>query len=136
MPNNQHRQGAQSKRRCAACNQLRPLDNYGMHNGYRRRTCWTCRAVRTFRRAEEKFAGLLRQIARLGRQDRLRSHEATETLNELVQLSGSPHALAKRLKRQLDEAIRTQPDQKNTVDLLCMVIQLTIAAAKATEGRR
>ncbi len=140
MGNNQDTPAAQSKRRCEVCNQLQPLDHYGMHNGYRRRTCWTCRAVRKFRREEEgrqrKFAGLMREIARLGRRDRLRSHQATQTLQELVELSGgSPEALAKRWKDQVEEAIRTRPDRKETVDQLFTVVRV-IMAAQATEGRR
>ncbi len=54
-------------RRCKTCGQSKPITEFSLHNGYRRRECKPCRAIRGFRQREaerrEQLVGGFDEIA-------------------------------------------------------------------------
>lgn len=82
----------QEKQRCRICGQLKPISQYGMHNGRLRPECWTCRSVRRFRRKEdEREQRVKRCYLALGREIRRgwgNSKRTAELLDQLQHLCG------------------------------------------------
>ena len=84
-------------RRCSACNRSLPLDHFARHGRYRRRACFACQAVQRFAAMEAEtrraFVKHLRELARLGKRDRLESPRAEKITAEMQELFANDESL-------------------------------------------
>ena len=86
------------RRTCAVCKQNKRLSEFGKRNGRPRRECWTCRAVRKIRKAEEErqaavLAGIKKVIAALN-SDRVSEAKINELIAEAAEPAGGLRAFA------------------------------------------
>ena len=99
-----------------------------MKNGRPRAVCKPCRAIRKFRQQEQEHwqtvAGLIRELVRLSRRDRLRSPKACDVLGGLIEVCGNVDTAVAIWADQLKEAIRTGHRPKAILGQFELVIDM------------
>jgi len=130
------REDGQEKQRCRICGQLKPISQYGMHNGRLRRECWTCRSVRRFRREEDEreqqvkrcFLALGREIRR-GRGNHKRAAELLDQLQRLC--GGNLKLVAEQWGEFLAETAEKRPGTSRALKGLITVAEVLWLAQQA-----
>ena len=128
MGSHQDGQAARDRRRCRICNQLKPISEYSLKNGRPRAVCKPCRAIRKFRQQQREHrqtvAGLIRELVRLSRGDRLRSPKACDVLGELIGVCGNVDTAVAIWAAQLKEALRTGRRPKAVLGQFELVVDM------------
>jgi hypothetical protein len=106
-------------RTCRQCRASLPIEDFQRNGRYRRRVCRWCRAVRTFRVAEEQrqraFLEGLRQLSRLGQRGRFLSPAALSAVEAMARPFGGHFPT---LERRCADILRTKPMNRAWTHLL------------------
>ena len=98
----------ENRRKCKNCGQIRPLSDFGRHNGHYRETCWPCRMVRRFTAAEKKrrtaIVKAIRKIVVAVRDDRTPDHKINELVEQAVGEAGGVRELTRVWREEIASA--------------------------------
>jgi hypothetical protein len=126
---------AQVFRQCNTCGRSKPIMEFSLHGGYRRRECRPCRAIRTFRqreakRREEVVDGFYR-LAKVASRTSPDSPCAWGILRRLEELcGGDPGTIARLWVEAFDIDVHHKPGSLAVFRKVRTILHLMLACEK------